>query len=105
MAFARAATVSDVWEGEPFACRVSGKPVLLVRFGADVVAYADRCAHLGFALSKGKLEGHVLTCGAHHWSFDARSGAGLNPRDACLVRYPVRLEGDDVFVDVELRAS
>lgn len=105
MPFALAATMNDVWEGEPYACRVAGKPVLLVRFGPEVVAYADRCAHLGFALSKGRLDGHVLTCSAHLWSFDARTGAGVNPKNACLVRYPVQLEGGNVFVDVEQRVA
>jgi toluene monooxygenase system ferredoxin subunit len=100
MTFARAAAMQDVWEGEPFGCRVGGTAVVLFRFGQSVYAYQDRCAHLGFALSKGKLDGHVLTCSAHHWSFDARVGSGINPKGACLVPYPVRVEGGDILVNV-----
>jgi toluene monooxygenase system ferredoxin subunit len=41
-----------------------------------------------------------LTCGAHEWQFDARTGRGVNPASACLHRYPVRLDGEQIFVDL-----
>ena len=47
---------------------------------------------------QGALDGGVLTCGAHEWQFDARTGRGVNPASACLRRYPVRLDGEQIFV-------
>jgi len=80
--------------------RVDGHDVLLVRLNGVVYAYENRCAHLGVALSEGRLDGSVLTCRAHHWQYDVRSGAGINPATACLRCFAVKIEDGTVFVDV-----
>ena len=56
--------------------------------------------HLANALSEGVLADGVLTCAAHEWEFDARTGRGVNPASACLHRYPVRLDGERILVGV-----
>jgi toluene monooxygenase system ferredoxin subunit len=100
MSFARAAALRDLWVGEMRGLVVAGVPVLLVRLADGVRAYEDRCAHKGVALSGGKLAGTVLTCASHEWQYDVASGAGVNPSRACLRAFAVRVEGDDVLVDV-----
>jgi toluene monooxygenase system ferredoxin subunit len=40
-----------------------------------------------------------LICRAHQWIFDAKTGAGINPDDATLAEYPVRIENENVLVD------
>ncbi len=101
MSFARAASERDVWEGEPLACAVGRTAVMLVRVQGVVRAYEDRCAHLGFPLTKGILEGCALTCRAHHWKYDLRTGCGINPKNARLRSYPVKVEAGEVYVDTE----
>lgn len=101
MSFAEAATLDDVWIGEKIGVVVGGKPVLLVNVGGTICAFEDRCCHKGVPLSNGTLEGHVLTCGVHGWTYDARTGAGINPERANLVCFPVRIEGNAILVDVE----
>ena len=100
MSFDKVATLDELWIGEKLAVVVDCKPVLLVNVEGMVCAYEDRCRHKGIALSLGKLDGHVLTCAVHGWVYDARTGAGINPESAQLPRYPVRVEGNDVLVDV-----
>jgi toluene monooxygenase system ferredoxin subunit len=99
----RVAALSELWKGDMSACVVGRTKVLLVRLDEGVFAYEDECAHLGLPLSEGSLEGCVLTCRAHRWQYDARTGLGLNPKSARLRALPVRVEGDDVLVDVEER--
>jgi len=53
------------------------------------------------ALAEGKFDGKVLMCRAHQWTFDARTGAGINPGDCRLAQYPVKVDGDDILVAVE----
>lgn len=72
--------------------------VLLCNLDGELFAYEDQCPHLANALSQGDLCDGVLTCAAHEWAFDARTGQGVNPASACLRRYPVRLDGDRIFV-------
>ena len=95
--------MDDLWNGELLAASVDGVAVLVVRIDDAVHAYEDRCAHLGVELSKGTLDGRVLTCSAHHWQYDAITGAGINPASACLSRFATKIEGGTIYVDVEAR--
>jgi toluene monooxygenase system protein E len=92
---------AELWDGDMTSSRLDDHDVLLVRHNGVVYAYENRCAHLGVALSEGRLDGHVLTCGAHHWQYDVRSGTGVNPGTACLRHFPVKIEDGKVFVDVQ----
>ena len=94
-----AGTLDEVWTGEMRAVNLAGADVLLCHLDGTLVAYENRCPHLASPLSEGVFDGGVLTCAAHEWEFDARTGRGLNPASACLHRYPVRLDGEEIFVD------
>ena len=94
-----ASTLDELWEGEMRPVMLDGHKILLCNVEGAVAAYDNFCPHLGNLLSMGTLEGHVLTCAAHEWSFDVRTGGGINPSDARLHRYRVRLEDDRVLVD------
>lgn len=98
--FLRALLLTELWDGEMRSVSVGGRAVLLIRLGDTVKAYEDRCAHAGVPLSAGRLQGRVLTCAAHEWQFDACTGCGINPRRARLCEFSVRVEGQDVLVDV-----
>jgi toluene monooxygenase system ferredoxin subunit len=100
MSFGKAATLDELWIGEKLGVVMEGRPVLLVNAEGTVCAYEDRCRHKGIALSLGKLEGHLLTCSVHGWVYDARTGAGINPERTQLPCYPVRIDGNDILVDV-----
>jgi toluene monooxygenase system ferredoxin subunit len=95
------ATLDDLWSGEMRAVTVEGQPVLLVNLEGTVRAYADRCAHQRFPLSQGRLEGFVLTCRAHEWQYDVRTGAGMNPSGVKLAAFPVEVREGSIWVDVE----
>lgn len=96
-----AARLDDLWNGEMRSVRLEGRHVLLVRVDGEVHAYEDRCAHLGLPLSEGRLAGCVLTCAAHEWQYDACTGHGINPRNAALRRFPVRIEAGAIWVAVD----
>jgi toluene monooxygenase system ferredoxin subunit len=91
-------TLDDIWEGEMCAVPVGAIDVVLCNLDGELAAFDDRCPHLANPLSQGELREGVLTCAAHEWVFDARTGRGVNPASTCLRRYPVRLDGDRIFV-------
>jgi toluene monooxygenase system ferredoxin subunit len=100
MSFCKVGTLDDVWSGEKVGVVVKGRPVLLVNVDGVVCAYEDRCRHKGVRLSEGRLEGPVLTCAAHGWQYDARTGHGINPESVALPRYEVKIENGDILVDL-----
>jgi toluene monooxygenase system ferredoxin subunit len=77
-----------------------GQPVLLINVDGLICAYADTCPHLRTRLSQGSLKGNVLACSTHGWEFDASTGQGINPKNACLESFPVRVDNGEIFVDV-----
>ncbi|MEK9725626.1 MAG: Rieske (2Fe-2S) protein [Rhodospirillaceae bacterium] len=68
--------------------------------GDDVWACDNRCPHEGYPLVEGTLtDGCILTCNWHNWKFDLKGGETLVGGDT-LRRYPVRLDGDDILLDL-----
>ena len=101
MAYTKACTLDEVWEGDMTEVEVDGQVVLLVGLdGGEVRAFQGMCPHQDIPLCEGRFDGKVLMCRAHQWTFDARTGAGINPGDCKLAVYPVQVDGDDVLVDV-----
>jgi toluene monooxygenase system ferredoxin subunit len=99
MSFERAASRDDLWPGEMRGLVLSGRRVVVIHVEGCVAAFEDKCPHLGVALSEGTLDGDVLTCRAHGWSYDVRTGRGRNPEAARLIRLATRVDGDDLLVD------
>ena len=96
-----AAALSDVPAGGCKLVEVNGTRVVLARVGERVYACADTCSHQGGPLSEGRLAGTRLTCPWHGWLYDVRTGQCLlPPRGAAVATYAVRIEGDDVWVEV-----
>lgn len=102
MSFTKVCTVDDLWEGEMESFEVNGHDVVLVcADGGAIKAFQGMCPHQDIALADGQFDGKKLICRAHLWQFDAATGKGINPDDCALAEYPVKVEGDDVFVETE----
>jgi toluene monooxygenase system ferredoxin subunit len=102
MSFQKVCSKDDLWEGEMEIFEVGGREVLVIHLpGGEVRAIPPGCPHQDQPLVEGTLEGTVLTCRAHLWRFDVATGNGVNPADCKLVQFPVKVEGDDVYVDLE----
>ena len=80
--------------------KVGAKQIVLFHHDGVVHACNNRCPHEGFPLSEGTLTGGcILTCNWHNWKFDLEGGETLVGGDT-LRRYPVRIDGDDILLDV-----
>jgi nitrite reductase/ring-hydroxylating ferredoxin subunit len=97
----RAAAVAEVTPGQPRLVVANDTRIVLIRVGEQIHAIGDICAHQGGPLSDGKLSGTRLACPWHGWMYDVRTGQCVFPgRGAAVPSYRVRVDGDDVFVDV-----
>jgi len=91
-------------EGEMEEFEVGGKEILIVHTSSgEVRAIPASCPHQEHALVEGELDGDTLTCAAHLWQFDVITGKGINPDDAELCLFAVKVENGDIFVDVNER--
>ncbi len=101
MSFARACGLADLVKGDPVAATVDGVDVAIVRDGEDYYAIYDECSHAAIPLSEGDLEGCEIECWLHGSRFDLRTGKPTGPPATEPVpTYAVKIEGDDVLVDV-----
>ena len=101
MSFVRACGTADVAPGGALAVEVDGTGVAVVRDGDDWYAVQDECSHAAIPLSEGDVEGCEIECWLHGSRFDLRTGKPSGPPATEPVPvYPVRVEGDDVLVDV-----
>jgi len=101
MSFVRACGTGDVGPGTALAVSVDDVAVAVVRDGDDWYAVYDECSHAAIPLSEGDVEGTQIECWLHGSQFDLRTGKPTNlPATEPVAIYPVRVEGDDVLVDV-----
>jgi 3-phenylpropionate/trans-cinnamate dioxygenase ferredoxin component len=96
--------VADFEADRPEAVDVDGVPVAVVRTGAGQVhAIHDVCSHANVALSEGEVVDGEIECWLHGSTFSLTSG-----KPTCLPAvepvpvYPVKIEGDDVYVAVNV---
>jgi len=80
--------------------RAGGRDLALVCTKEGLFAIDNACSHSGGSLGEGQVQGHRLTCPLHGWQFDCRSGACLTEERPPQGRYPVKVEGDAVLVEV-----
>jgi 3-phenylpropionate/trans-cinnamate dioxygenase ferredoxin component len=100
--FTLACSLTDLEEGTPYAATVGDVEVALVRDGEELYAIRDECSHAAIALSEGDVEGCTIECWLHGSAFDLRTGQPTSlPAFEPVPVYPVRVDGDDVLVDVE----
>ncbi len=95
------AKVGDIPPGSTKKVLVDGVEVLLCNCEGAIYAVEDVCTHDGGPLDQGELEGCRIMCPRHGAMFDVKTGAVLTlPAVIPLPTYEVRIEGDDVYVDV-----
>ncbi len=101
MAEVKVARVSQVASGTGTVVSAEGRAIALFNVGGTFYAIANECTHVGGPLGKGRLEGTTVTCPLHGSQFDVTSGqVEHGPARRPVATYTVRVEGDDVFVQV-----
>jgi nitrite reductase (NADH) small subunit/3-phenylpropionate/trans-cinnamate dioxygenase ferredoxin subunit len=98
--FVRVARASDLEPGKGLVVVVKGVRVAL--FNCDGVFYAIRntCPHMGGELGEGLLQGDIVTCPWHGWRFNVKTGKSPAVEVVAVRTFPVKVEGDDVYVGV-----
>ena len=82
--------------------QVGDHDVAVCNVGGTFFAIDDLCTHDGGALDQGELDGEEIECPRHGARFDVRTGAATQlPAFEPVETHAVRVEGDDILVDLE----
>jgi nitrite reductase (NADH) small subunit len=104
MAFVYVAKAAEIAPGQIREIRLEGITIALANVGGQFHALSNTCLHRGGPLGQGSLQGNMVTCPWHGWSFDVTSGKVSGSQNAGVARYPVEQHGEDVYVDVSAPA-
>ena len=100
--FVRVASLSQLADNTAIRVEVGDTPVCVARSGAEVMAIFDECSHAEVSLSDGEVENCSVECWLHGSRFDLRTGKPIGlPATEAVPVYPVRVDGDDIYVAVK----
>jgi nitrite reductase (NADH) small subunit/3-phenylpropionate/trans-cinnamate dioxygenase ferredoxin subunit len=100
MAFVYVAKAVEIAPGQIREIRLEGMTIALANVGGQFHALSNTCLHRGGPLGQGSLQGNMVTCPWHGWSFDVISGKVSGSQSAGVASYPVERRGEDLYVDV-----
>jgi 3-phenylpropionate/trans-cinnamate dioxygenase ferredoxin component len=108
MSVMEVASVNEVPAGTMKSFSAGGKQILITNIGGKFYGISNICTHAGGDLSKGKLEGNIVTCPRHGSQFDVTTGKSirgpkigfvrLNTRDEMV--YPVSVENGIIKINI-----
>lgn len=96
--FVKVAKKSEIPEDMGKCVQVNGREIALFKINGKICAVDQICPHQGGPIAEGGIDGTIISCPWHGWSFDAQSGeCTFNPA-VKLDTFPVKEEGEDVLV-------
>src|SRR5436305_409167 len=101
----RAASLEELEARGRLVVSVEGHTICLLVDEGEVYAVDNRCPHMGFPLHRGSVADGTLTCHWHPARFDLCTGGTFDQWADNLRRFPVEVDGDDIYVDVSPRTD
>jgi nitrite reductase/ring-hydroxylating ferredoxin subunit len=93
--------LDDLKEGEMLKVEILGCDYIVIKLGEDVFVMDGACTHEWADLSKGTLDGDILTCPLHSGQFNIRTGEVVRePPTFPLQTYNAKIIGNEVWADV-----
>jgi nitrite reductase/ring-hydroxylating ferredoxin subunit len=98
--FVRVAGKSEIPAGQGRMFDVGGRQVAVFNVAGKFHAIDNVCEHQGGPLAEGELDGCVVTCPWHGWTYDVSSGISPDDPDTKVQHFEVKVEGDSILVAV-----
>jgi len=108
MSLIEVAQVNEVPTGTMKSYSAGGKQILIANIDGKLYAIGSVCTHAGGDLSKGKLEGKIVTCPRHGSKFDVTTGKCISGPKIGFLRlktkdetvYEVKVEENRIKINV-----
>ena len=105
MSLVKVAATTDIPEGEARRFEVDGRLVAVANLGEEGFRAVDAiCSHAQYYLDEGEVDVdfETIECPKHGSTFDLNTGKPRTLPATMPVRaYTVKLEGDDIIIEVE----
>ncbi len=98
--FTKVATRGDIPEGTGKTVEAGGRKIALFNLEGSFYAIDDTCKHRGGPLGEGELDGRNVVCPWHGWEYDVTTGKNVDDENIRLACFAVRLEGDDILLEL-----
>ncbi len=98
--FIRIAGIADVKPGSGTTVEAAGKSLALFNVDGAYYAIDNDCVHRGGPLGEGDLDGRIVMCPWHNWTYDVTTGKCVNNPSACVKSYPVTIDGTDIKIQL-----
>jgi len=85
-------------QAKEFPC--GDKVICVANVNGQISAMDNVCLHRGGPLGAGAIEGGKVVCPWHGWMWDPNTGEAAHAPAAKVEVYPVKIEGDDVLVEI-----
>jgi len=95
------AKVSEVPNFGKKVVSVSGREILLVNIKGTIHACENECPHQGSPLNAAVVKEESISCPRHGYRFSLSDGSCEDHPDFTLRIFPVRLEGDDILIELD----
>ena len=104
--FVKIAETSEITPGKTKAFKIAGNEILIANVNGAYYAIGSVCTHMGGDLSKGILEGNIVTCPKHRAKFDVTTGKVVSGPKSPLMHpkikdqptYSIKVEGKDLLL-------
>jgi nitrite reductase/ring-hydroxylating ferredoxin subunit len=92
------AGVGELKQGRGIVRTVEGTDIALFSVEGEVIAVNNYCPHQHVSkLHESIVEGTVITCPMHGWTFDLKSGSSVNA-SGHLKKIAAEVRGTDIYV-------
>jgi 3-phenylpropionate/trans-cinnamate dioxygenase ferredoxin subunit len=78
MEYLEVGKTSEITQGTMKAYIIKGNNILVFNYNGKYYAIGGKCTHMGGDLSKGKLDGKIVTCPRHGSKFDITTGESIS---------------------------
>jgi nitrite reductase (NADH) small subunit len=100
MPFVKVGSAAELAPGNVMEAVVGGDAYAVCNVAGEFRAFEGTCPHAGGPLGEGSIDGDNLVCPWHAWEYDCRTGVNTYDESVRLASFPVKIEGDDVLIDV-----
>jgi nitrite reductase/ring-hydroxylating ferredoxin subunit len=106
LSFVKVAETSEIPAGKMKMVKLEGKEILIANVNGNYYAIANKCTHKNGDLSKGSLDGNIVTCPLHSSRSDVTTGKAISGPKIAFFRaktndepsFEVKVEGNELML-------